>query len=84
VTRIASIITAAITRLSMLARRHSPRVWLLWGLGVLVLAAMPIALVDPPVLMLLLDPELLALIVVSLAGVLRIRLQRGHRTDTET
>jgi hypothetical protein len=49
-------------------------------LAVLVLVAMPVALVDPPVLMLLLDPELLALIVLSLCGeVARWRVPRARR-----
>ena len=75
--RVTSILTAGIARVSRLARRHALRVWLLWGLGVLVLVAAPVALVDPPVLVLLVDPELLALIVVSLAGLVHVR-PRGH------
>jgi hypothetical protein len=67
---------AAITRVTTLAGRHSLRVWLMWGCGVLALAALPVALVDPAILMLVLDPELLALIVVSLAGLVRIRWRR--------
>jgi len=80
-TRVAPIISARIARLSSLAHRHTPRVWLLWGCGVLVLLALPVALVDPPVVMLLLDPELLALIVVSAAGLIRAwpRRLRGRQ-----
>lgn len=66
--------TAATTRLLALAHRHSLRVWFLWVCGALAFAALPIALVDPAVLMLVLDPELLALIVVSAAGLIRVRL----------
>lgn len=69
----ASTLRAAITRLSALAHRHTVRVWLLWGCGVLALVALPVALIDPPVLMLLLDPELLALIVAGVAGLIHIR-----------
>ena len=72
-TRMASMLGTAIAQLSTLAHRHTLRVWLLWGCGVLALIALPVALMDPPVLMLLLDPELLALIVVSVAGVIRVR-----------
>ena len=56
-TRSASMLTAVLRRLSALARQHTLRVWTLWALGVLALVAMPVALVDPPVLMLLLDPS---------------------------
>ena len=72
--RIASLIADAIARLSTLVHRHSPRIWLLWGFGILALAALPISLMDPAVLMLVLDPELLALIVVSAAALVRVRL----------
>jgi hypothetical protein len=72
-TRITPMLGPAIARLSSLAHRHTLRVWLLWGCGVLTLVALPVALVDPAVLMLLFDPELLALIVVSVAGLFRIR-----------
>lgn len=80
----ASILAAAFTRLSALARRHTLRVWVLWGLGVLALVAMPVALVDPPVLMLLLDPELLAVIVLSLFGLVRVGPLRRRGADSET
>jgi hypothetical protein len=63
-----------------LARRHTPKVWLLWAIAVLVLAAMPVALVDPAVLMLVLDPELVALIALGAIGMIRgglpVRAQR--------
>ena len=62
------------TRLLSLVQRHSPRVWLLWGCGALALIALPVAVMDPAILMLLLDPELLALIVVSAAGLIRARM----------
>lgn len=39
-------------------------VWMLWALGVLILAACPMMLSDPAMWLYLLDPELLALIVV--------------------
>jgi hypothetical protein len=72
--RLGSLVSAAVRRLSALAHRHTLRVWLLWGCGVLVFMALPISLIDPAALMLLLDPELLALIVVSAAGLVRARL----------
>jgi 4-amino-4-deoxy-L-arabinose transferase-like glycosyltransferase len=74
------MLTAVITRVLTLAGRHTLRVWLLWCCAVLVLVAMPVSLVDPPVLMLLLDPELLALIVLSLCGqAARWRVPRASR-----
>lgn len=82
-TRMASMLSTAITALSALAHRHTLRVWLLWGCGVLALAALPVALMDPAVLLLVLDPELLALIVVSVAGLIRIR-PRQTKTSNET
>lgn len=66
-------LSATVTRLSTLAHRHTLRVWLVWGCGILAFAALPVALMDPPVLMLLLDPELLALIVISTAGLIHVR-----------
>jgi hypothetical protein len=51
--------------------RHEPRVWLLWAIGAALLIAAPFALADPAVLVLLLDPELLAAIAfagIALAG----------------
>lgn len=66
--------TACMTHVSALAHRHSLRVWLLWGCGVLALGLLPVALFDPATLILLLDPELLALIVASTAGLVRLRL----------
>jgi hypothetical protein len=79
--RIASVLGGTITRLSILVHRHSLRVWLLWGCGALALMALPVALMDPVVLMLLLDPELLALLVVSVIGLLRIRLGRASEGE---
>jgi hypothetical protein len=43
---------------------HSRYVWLLWGVSVAVLAACPMMLSDPGMWPLVLDPELLALIVI--------------------
>ena len=79
--RIASVLSGAIARLSILVHSHSIRVWLLWGCGALALMALPVALMDPAVLMLLLDPELLALLVVSALGVVRVRLGRGSEQE---
>ena len=43
-------------------RAHSLRVWLLWALCFLVLLAVPFAFADPAGLLLVLDPELAALV----------------------
>jgi hypothetical protein len=51
-----------VSRLRVLARRHEPRVWLTWAVGVAALAAAPVAIADPAVLVFVLDPELLALV----------------------
>jgi hypothetical protein len=53
------------------ARRHRPRVWLLWAAGTILLLASQLAIADPGVLMFVLDPELLALIVASSIALLR-------------
>jgi hypothetical protein len=74
--RIAWLVGDATSRLATVVHRHAPRVWLLWGCGILALAALPISLMDPAVLMLILDPELLALIVVSAAALVRVRLTK--------
>ena len=73
---IASTYAATVTRVLALAHQHSLRVWIVWGCGVLALAALPISLFDPAVLMLILDPELLAAIVLSCAGLLRAKLAK--------
>ena len=57
-------------RLVAALRRHRLRVWLLWALGAAALLAVPFALADPAVWLLVLDPELLALLVVSGAALL--------------
>jgi hypothetical protein len=58
-------------RLRATAGRHRPSVWLLWTAGTIVLLTCPVAISDPGVLMFVLDPELLALIVVSSIALLR-------------
>lgn len=57
--------------LRLIARRHSARVWLLWGLAALVLVLTPFALLDPAIYLFLLDSELAATVV--LLGVVGIR-----------
>jgi hypothetical protein len=57
--------------LRLLAKRHSARVWLLWGLAALLLVLTPFALLDPAAWMFVLDPELAA--IVALIGLTTIR-----------
>jgi hypothetical protein len=52
-------------------RRRPPRVLLLWGLGGLVILTAAIALSDPAIVMFALDPELVALLVISSLALLR-------------
>jgi hypothetical protein len=60
-----------LAHLNALVRGHSLRVWLLWGACILVLAAIPFAFADPAGWLLLVDPELAALVsTASLALVL--------------
>jgi hypothetical protein len=51
------------------------RVWVVWALVTLVLATVPLALSDPALLGLVLDPELLALTVAVLYAALRLNAQ---------
>ena len=53
-------------------RRHSVRVWLLWAVGTAVVLALSFAVADPGLVVLALDPELIALIVLSSIALLRI------------
>jgi hypothetical protein len=50
---------------------------LLWALGAAVLVAASLALADPVPLMLALDPELVALLVVGSVGLLRASAARA-------
>jgi hypothetical protein len=79
--RIGMLARDGVARLWTLVHRHSPRVWLLWACGILALAALPISLMDPAVLVLVLDPELLALIVVSVLGLVRVSLARAPERE---
>ena len=54
------------------ARRHSMRTWLLWAVGTAAALTVSFALADPGLLMLALDPELIALIVLSSIALIRI------------
>ena len=54
------------------ARRHSLRVWLLWAIGAATALAVSFALAEPGLLVLALDPELIALIGLSSIAVIRI------------
>jgi hypothetical protein len=62
-------------RVMAMLRRHSRRTWLLWGLGVVVLLASSLSMLDPVVLTFVVDPELLALFVDSalLYGIIALR-----------
>jgi hypothetical protein len=54
----------------VLAAGHSRRVWLLWGLAILLLVLTPFALLDPAAWVFVLDPELAAIVaLVGFAGV---------------
>jgi hypothetical protein len=49
---------------------HNLGVWLLWVIGAAILLSAPMAIADPGIWMLVLDPELLALMIaVALASV---------------
>lgn len=67
------------TRIRGIAARHSGRVWLLWLIGAAVLLAGSVAIADPAVVALVLDPELVALLVGTGIGMLRFRLASGSR-----
>ena len=68
---IASTLSAGVRRLRALAGRHPAKVWLVWALGAVVLLATPLALADPAMWLLVLDPELLA--IVAAAGLALFR-----------
>ena len=61
----------AFDALRAIARRHERRVWLLWAAGAVLLLTTPLALADPAMLMLLLDPELLAIAVMAAVALMR-------------
>ena len=65
------------TRIRAIAARRSRRVWLLWLIGAAVLLAGSLAIADPAVVALVLDPELVALLVGTAVGMLRFRLSEG-------
>lgn len=62
---------ARLKALTRAARRHPPRVLLLWALGAVLVITCALALSDPALLMFALDPELLALVVLSSLALLR-------------
>jgi hypothetical protein len=75
-----------VSRLVGTVRAHPPLVWALWGLTVVVVVAFPALLSDPALWMYLLDPELLALIIIiglqmawPLLPALRSARRRGRR-----
>jgi hypothetical protein len=69
----------------VLVRRHSLRVWLLWGLAAVLLVLTPFALLDPAGWVFLVDPELAAIVALLGLGSLRtgalrtLRLSRLRR-----
>ena len=53
-------------------RGHAVGVWLLWALGAVILLSAPMAIADPGVWMLVVDPELLALMIAIAFAAARI------------
>jgi hypothetical protein len=53
-------------------RGHAMAVWLLWALGAAILLSAPMAIADPGVWMLVVDPELLALMIAIAFAAARI------------
>jgi len=66
--------------LRLIAGRHSPRVWVLWGIAALVLALTPFALLEPAAWVYILDPELAALVAMLGLASLRTRIRLPRRT----
>jgi hypothetical protein len=62
---------AKLRALRAAARRHPPSVLLLWALGAVVIVATALALSDPALVMFALDPELVAVLVLSSIALLR-------------
>lgn len=62
-------IAAVLTRK---VRGHALGVWLLWALGAVVLLSAPMAIADPGVWMLIVDPELLAVMIAVAFAAARI------------
>ena len=62
-------------RLRVIAGRHSKRVWLLWGIGVVVLLSVGIVAADPALWAFAFDPELLALFVALALPLARLEWQ---------
>jgi len=56
-------------RIRRIYASHSPWVWLCWAVGALVLISTPLALTDPGMLMLIVDPEVVAMFVLGGIGV---------------
>lgn len=56
-------------------RGHAVTVWLLWALGAIILLSAPMAIADPGVWMLVVDPELLALMIAIAFAAARIGLR---------
>ena len=52
-------------------RRRPLRIWLLWAVGAAVLVLSSLAVADPAILSLALDPELVALVVASSISIVR-------------
>jgi hypothetical protein len=53
-------------------RGHAIGIWLLWALGAVMLLSAPMAIADPGVWMLIVDPELLALMIAVAFAAARI------------
>ena len=76
---------AKLRALRIAVRRHPPRVLLLWALGAVLILATAFALSDPALVMFALDPELVALLVLSSLALLRasptVAVARGFATS---
>jgi len=64
-------------RLLEIARRHPLRIWVLWALGLTsLIATLRFAAVDPAFIVLFIDPELAAAIVLVAVALLRADVAR--------
>ena len=72
-------IRRVVVGLRLIAGRHSPRVWLLWGIAALLLVLTPFALLEPAAWIYLLDPELAALVAMLGIASLRTRIRLPRR-----
>lgn len=62
-------------RVRAIAGRHSKRVWVLYGIGLLALLSVGVVAADPALWMFAFDPELLALLVAMALPLARLEWQ---------